>query len=196
MALPFSPREGHSPLAPTNPSNKGPRKPDAMKRCIAFEMNRGFVVLIDEEDEDTMHLYPWRVMVESGGPYCVAQPRLDGRRLFFRLHRVLLGVTPRSTFVDHINGNTLDNRRSNLRVATPAQNLQNIHARWGASRFKGVTPSSKGSLKPWMAQIRVEGKSAYLGTFSSEEDAARAYDSAAREHFGQFANTNFEEVAS
>ena len=103
------------------------------------------------------------------------------------LHRLLLGS---AVLVDHRDGNGLNNQRSNLRPATHAQNLQNTRKRAGTtSRFKGVCWNKK--KQAWVAFIKHEGKKKYLGCFSSEEVAARAYDFAASETFGEFACLNF-----
>lgn len=181
----------------TQPIYKGPPSPrqkDAIKpvQAAAFEFNGGHVALIDEADIPVLSDYPWRAVRESGGVYICAVVRTPDGRKHFRLHRVLLGATGRHTLVDHINGNTLDNRRANLRIATHAENVRNSHARWGISQYKGVTVSPKGSRKPWLAQIRADGVTHYLGTFDTEVEGALAYDAAAREYFGDFANCNFE----
>ena len=108
-----------------------------------------------------------------------------------------MGVEDPTVKVDHRDGNTLDNRRENLRVATAAQNVRNARKKRSAttSRYKGVffTRGRKGrSLsKPWQAQIRRGGKNRYLGCFETAEAAALAYDTAARETFGEFACLNF-----
>lgn len=92
--------------------------------------------------------------------------------------------------VDHINGIRDDNRIANLREATPSQNQANRVAKGGASKFRGVI-SSTSKVNPWCAQIRLNGRGYHLGQFPTEEDAARAYDGAARLHYGEFARLNF-----
>lgn len=95
-----------------------------------------------------------------------------------------------ASVVDHINGITLDNRICNLRLATTSQNHMNKRAkRNGTSPFKGVTRLVDTAL--WQAHIRVNGKQKNLGKYLRQEDAARAYDAAARAHFGEFARLNF-----
>lgn len=88
--------------------------------------------------------------------------------------------------VDHRNGDRVDNRRANLRAATHLQNCQNARPK-GQSRFKGVSRYRE----RWHARIKVPGRRIDLGSFHDEESAARAYDVAAREHFGEFARLNF-----
>ena len=98
---------------------------------------------------------------------------------------ILLG-----THVDHINGDRLDNRRFNLRLCTNQQNQMNKTKRVGSSsRFKGVY-FQKTSRK-WVAAIQKDRKLKHIGLFSDELDAARAYDAAAKEAFGEFAWLNF-----
>ena len=113
----------------------------------------------------------------------------DGRYRTVMLHRVLLGVTDRATHVDHRNHNGLDNRRTNLRLCTHGQNQANQVSRRGVSRFKGVH-FAKANQK-WCAQITIRQRQFYLGYHETEELAARAYDAAAIEHFGEFACLNF-----
>lgn len=92
--------------------------------------------------------------------------------------------------VDHINGDKGDNRAENLRDATRSQNLQNQASRKGStSNFLGV--SWKNSSRSWVAQIGGDGKTKFIGAFSSEIAAAMAYDEAAKERFGSGARTNF-----
>lgn len=93
-----------------------------------------------------------------------------------------------AAFVDHINMNKLDNRVENLRWVTHSQNSQNKAAS-GKSSFHGVCWSKR--CKKWAARIMKDGKSKHLGYFSNEEDAARAYDAAARILYGSHARTNF-----
>jgi hypothetical protein len=112
------------------------------------------------------------------------------------LHRFILGAAP-GTMIDHKNGNGLDCTRENLRLATRSQNQHNAGRRMYAgarsSRFKGVHWHRV--TGKWVAQIMAARKYHYLGLFIDEEQAARAYDAAARELHGEFAQLNFPEVA-
>lgn len=95
-----------------------------------------------------------------------------------------------ATDIDHINGDRSDNRLSNLRLATRSQNCANAKKRSGcSSQFKGVRYQPKG--QKWEARTIAHRKYLHLGSFDREEDAARAYDAAARKAFGAFAKPNF-----
>jgi HNH endonuclease len=107
------------------------------------------------------------------------------------MHRIILGLPPgRIPEVDHRNGDGLDNRRSNLRIATPPENgpNQRPQRRATSSRFKGV--SWHDASHAWMAKITVRGDQRYLGCYQTEEEAALVYNTAARESFGEFARPN------
>ena len=110
---------------------------------------------------------------------------LDGGRKRYRhllLHREVLGLKtgdPRQG--DHINGDRLDCRRSNLRVVTLAENNQNTSSREGSSsRFRGV--HRRGGQRKWVASVKSGGRTNYLGSFEREEDAAAAAAAFRAEH--------------
>ncbi len=106
------------------------------------------------------------------------------------LHRYVCRVE-REERLDHESGDTLDNRKQNLRVATAAENARNTRRQTfpgKTSRFKGVCWSAR--AERWLAKITANGERTYLGQFSSEEDAALAYDKAAVQLHGDFARTN------
>jgi len=111
------------------------------------------------------------------------------------VHRLILGLSNGDKKrADHINRNRLDNRRENLRLCDARGNAANRAGYPGSSKFKGVT--FRRSCGKWEAAIRTRGKTRYLGVFIAEEDAARVYDTAALELFGEFAFLNFPMTAS
>jgi hypothetical protein len=104
------------------------------------------------------------------------------------LHRLVSGA-PDGSVVDHANGDKLDNRRSNLRVCHQRDNSRNqVKRKVASSRYKGVKIARR--TGHWIASITVRRKGIYLGYFKDEKAAARAYDKAARRHFGKFASLN------
>ncbi len=103
------------------------------------------------------------------------------------MHRVIMGITDLDIEVDHRDGNGLNNRRDNLRVATPTNNQQNRKYSWASSGMKGVQLLKSGK---YTAGIRYMKKQIHLGTFQTLEDAARAYNTKASELFGEFAHLN------
>ena len=150
-------------------------------------LTRGYVALVDKDDFQTVAAHRWYAMKGDKFGNLVYAARKVGNQTIL-MHRQITEAAP-GEFVDHCNRNGLDNQRANLRVCTNSQNQANqtLRAAKAQSRFKGV----RRSYRRWAAQIEVMGKTIYLGTFGSEESAARAYDDAARQHFGDFARTNF-----
>lgn len=102
--------------------------------------------------------------------------------------RILGGPIPKGKFVDHKNRDRLDNTRKNLRLTDCSGNSANVTKFTGSSKFIGVHWSKRRGK--WYSQIKKSGKVKYLGVFDNEEDAAEAYNSAALELHGEFANLN------
>lgn len=157
---------------------------------MELELKHG-TCLIDDEDYERLSNWRWwssvstrqrRVIYVYGQP---AGPKVQGELM----HRVVLGIPLRTRGfdIDHINGNGMDNRRANLRVATRAQNLANSGPR-GVSGIKGVTWDKQ--TNRWKAQITIGGKPMNLGRYAEQIDAARAYNTAAVEAWGEFAYLN------
>jgi hypothetical protein len=157
-------------------------------------LTQGKVALVDEEDYERVSARPWFAVKDEkvNRTNWYARTR-DGAR-HISLHRFILGAE-RGIQIDHKDGDGLNCRRENLRIATHGQNMQNRSKGSGSSRFKGVTWWSLNGVGRWRAQIGYDGTMHHIGLFNSEEEAARAYDAKAREHFGEFARTNFAEGA-
>lgn len=148
-----------------------------------IKLTNGMITLIDEEDYEWLMKYNWYYNPEG---YAIT--RTSSYSLEF-MHRMIMNP-PKGLFVDHINHNKLDNRRKNLRICTHAQNKQNQPKRAdNTSGYKGVYISDKYTNR-YRAKIRVNGVLENLGTFANIEDAARAYNQAAKFYFGEFACLN------
>jgi hypothetical protein len=159
-----------------------------------IQLTKGFVALVDDADFAAVSQYKWRALVDKrrGKVYAVRKAHgSHSTRKSLYLHREILGVTDPTIKVDHRNGDGLDDQRGNLRSCTTAQNNMNQRKRINplSSRYKGVCWHKRDGK--FQAEIKINGKSKFLGMFTDELDAALTYDSAAREHFGEFACCNF-----
>jgi hypothetical protein len=154
-------------------------------------LTKGFVALVDDHDyEALMSLGKWQAKVEAHATYAFHRfLARDGQKHNWGMHAVIMGTRGNKIVVDHIDGNGLNNQRSNLRRATQTQNHGNSRKRSDAlhSSFRGVTKNGK----YWRAIIRANNVRRNIGYFPTAEAAARAYDQAAIELFGEFANLNF-----
>lgn len=155
-------------------------------------LTRGMCAIVDDEDFDWLSKFKW-----------LADPQYPSRRCFYakrdsRSKKISMAreiaKTPKGLYCDHINGNTLDNRRANLRNCTSTENARNASVRVGkAVPYKGVTLRKDSGL--YRARIRVDGKLINLGSFQTAIEASVAYESAAATYFGDFSKTKSMKIA-
>ena len=156
------------------------------KEPLKIKLTFGKVAIVDAEDYDRVSMYNWCAVHDSRCWYAHTFKR-DGTPL--AMHRLILNA-PKGLFIDHIDHNGLNNRKSNLRLCTNRQNQQNRRpTRNGSSRYKGVHWCN--THKKFRARITHNSKRIHLGYFEDEIAAAKAYDKKAKELFGEFAYLNF-----
>lgn len=148
---------------------------------------------VDDEDYRTLNLgsYNWNPIIGRNTTY--AKTYKKGGTIY--LHRLIMGLldATRSVFVDHIDGNGLNNYRTNIRVTNNMGNQRNARKRLSAktsSPYKGVCFDADKSKSPWVARITLSGKQKHLGCYRTEIEAARAYNQAAMKIFGPYAFLN------
>lgn len=152
-----------------------------MKRIFIGGIRGGKYALVDDEDFEKCSKKSW-YMTNRGRAR--SNHKINDKWKLIFLHRFIMDF-PKDKQIDHKNGDPLDNRRSNLRLCTPAQNQINSPPKSGR-RFKGIRPNGE----KWEARIKVSQKDIYLGMFIKEIDAARAYNEAAKKYFKEFAWLN------
>jgi hypothetical protein len=148
-----------------------------MKR---IPLGNGKSAMVD--DNDFAHLSKWR-WCDNGNGYARRNAGKQGKQF---MHRVILGASDGS-HVDHVNGDSLDNRRLNLRYATQRQNVQNGKIR--KTNLLGIKGVSRNRLK-FRARIVINGSERHLGSFDTIQEAKDVYDKAAKEHFGEYARSH------
>jgi hypothetical protein len=141
-------------------------------------------LIIDEEDVPLIKPYKWYVCKDG---YLFRHIKIANKRTTISMHRFISNAD-KTTQIDHINGNRKDNRKCNLRKATPRQNRFNTVKYKGISKYKGVSWNKK--VKKWRAAIHFNKKYYSLGYFYNECDAAIAYNKKALELFGEYAKIN------
>lgn len=153
----------------------------------SIPLTQGKVAVVDDDDYEVLVRYKWHAVKRKGGLWYAA--RNSGKRGNKELMHCAIVQATRGLHVDHRDGDGLNNVRNNLRPASYRQNHMNrrpnANTRCG---FKGVWSTVEGK---YQARLESNGQRFFLGTFDSQEDAARAYDTKATEVFGEFARLNF-----
>lgn len=164
------------------------------KTYFTIKLTQGQTTLVDYSDYDLVSPYTWCVSKDKDGR-CYAMTNITiSKNKYGRLylHRLIMNINDSKIHVDHISHITLDNRKSNLRICTNTQNRRNrikSNIKQYSSIYKGVDWNKKSNK--WRARINFNKKAIHLGLFNSEIEAAKAYDSKAKELFGEFACLNF-----
>ena len=158
-----------------------------------IDLGNGLASLVDDEDFEYLSQFKWYATKRGHKLYAKRNlPRDNGIRRSESIHRVVMKY-PKGVSIDHIDGDGLNNQKSNLRICTSSQNMANQpKQRSNTSGYKGVCWNK--NVSKWQVQIRFQWEPIYLGVFEDKIEAAKVYDAKALELFGEFAQLNFPEV--
>jgi hypothetical protein len=156
-----------------------------------IKLTKGLVALVDDEDYEYLSKWKWCAARQHGnrrGIYAVraTYTKLAGgaKRGLMRMHRQILGENDMKMHVDHVDGNGLNNQRSNLRICTPSENLRNRPAAIGnKTGLKGISQDKHGKF---VASLKVNGEFIYVGYFTTINEAIPEYNKASEKHHGEF----------
>jgi hypothetical protein len=158
-----------------------------------IKLTQGQVALVDDEDFEWLSQLKWHV-ANLRAPHNLSD-RFYARSKNLLMHRLIMNAG-KGRVVDHVDGNTLNNCRHNLRLVSQTHNNRNRRksSRQTTSKYKGVSRRAidiaRGTPRSWRTQIKVNGKKLDIGMFATEYEAAAAYNEAAIKYFGEFASLN------
>lgn len=160
-----------------------------------IKLTQGKVALVDDSDFEWLNQWKWYAHKHRYTFYARRSVIIDGKKITIRMHREILGITGTNVLGDHKDHNGLNNQRSNLRTATVSQNNRNVKSHENtSSKYLGVhfvRRVTKGkTYEYWVARINNNRKRKTMGCFKTEDEAAVAYNKAAIEVHGEFANLN------
>jgi hypothetical protein len=153
-----------------------------------IQLTKDKIALVDDEDYEYLNQWKWNAYKKTDSIFYAARcVWVDKKPKNIYMHRVIM-KTERGMMCDHIDHDTLNNQKNNLRNCTRQQNQFNKN-KYSVSKnkYKGVSFNGYS----WIAKIQFNKKHYYLGTFKTEIDAAKAYDEDAKKYHGEFANLNF-----
>lgn len=156
-----------------------------------ISLTQGKMAQVDDEDYGWLSQWKW---TWNGNGYARRSVKIGGKPCKVYMHRMVASIAfglpdrPELWQVDHIDGDKDNNRRSNLRISNQSQNVANSVARFGTSKYKGVTWDRR--RHKWIAQIMKDYKHVYIGRFEIEREAAVAYNTEALKLFEDFAKLN------
>lgn len=170
-------------------SDRNATPPDPVEKAKWISLTKQKFALIDEEDYDKVITYSWHAHEGRSTWYARSRKTIDGVRYVINLHHLVMGIPPgEDKFIDHIDQNGLNCRKSNLRISTESQNRMNTLKKKGQTHYKGVAVLPNGKFK---ATICANHLHKYLGMFNDATDAALAYDAEARKMHGECGRYNF-----
>ena len=155
-----------------------------------IQLTQGKVALVDDEDFEYLNQLKWFADKATNGKFYAVRKsiRINKKGINQKMHRMIFG-NDLKLHIDHINGDTLDNRRCNLRICTHQQNMFNKSiSKSNKSGYKGV--SYMNTSKMYKASISINRKTIFIGYFYYAKQAAKAYNIAAVKYHGEFANLN------
>lgn len=157
-----------------------------------IQLTQGYVALVDDEDYERVNCIKWTLRSTGRNnikKYAITSIYIKAinKTIYLRLHRFILNINPLDLEVDHIDGDGLNNHKSNLRLCTRQQNCQNVNNKKSRD-YKGVSTTRNPNL--FRAYIKKDKRFYSLGYYSSRKEAAIAYNNKALELFGEYANLN------